>query len=300
MNARVHHWVKAARPLSLGNIWPPALAGWFLATDAGAAGGSGWLLLLLVACWLDQLAIVFLNEVADQAADRLNPRPTLFSGGSRVLVDALIPAATLRRAGLLAASGFLGLCLLAGLLLGDWRAPALALAGIALLHAYSFRPLRLNYEGGGELLQASGVAFVLPGLGLLLAGGTWGLLAPDEWLGLFLLAMPGALGSTLTDAPADRLAGKETLAARFGTSAAALLGLASGCTALGLLADRFSPLGFWSLVTLLGLLLLQRAAFKVWRLPESEAAHGWNRLSAQLLLVFTMLGWLGLGPLSSI
>jgi hypothetical protein len=114
------------------------------------------------------------------------------------------PSAPCAVRGLAVATGFWAACLAAAVIRGDWRIAALALVGLGLLQAYSFRPLRLNYQGGGELLQAAGCGLVLPALGMLLAGGRLAALGPDEWLGLFLLAMPGALGSTLTDAPADR------------------------------------------------------------------------------------------------
>lgn len=296
MNGPFVSWVRAARPLALANIWPPLLAGWWVAGFDGAPGGTPWLVLLLLAGWLDQLAIVLLNEVADVDADRRNPRPTLFSGGSRVLLEQRLSARAVRNAGLAAATGFWTLCLAAAVIRGDWRIAALALAGLGLLQAYSFRPLRLNYEGGGELLQAAGCGLVLPALGILLAGGRLAALGPDEWLGLFLLAMAGALATTLTDAPADRMAGKETLAARFGTTATSLLAVASAAMALVLLEGRLGSLALVGLAVLPGLVLIQRAVFRYLRKPDTEDSHGWNHAAAVLLLLFTLLGWFALGP----
>lgn len=296
MNGKLAAWVRAARPLALANIWPPLLAGWWVAGFNGAPGGTFWLVLLLLAGWLDQLAIVLLNEVADVDADRRNPRPTLFSGGSRVLLENRLSVRAVRSAGLAVATGFWAVCLAAAVIRGDWRIAALALVGLGLLQVYSYRPLRLNYQGGGELLQAAGCGLVLPALGMLLAGGRLAALGPDEWLGLFLLAIPGALGSTLTDAPADREAGKETLAARFGTSATALLAIASAAMALVLLEGHLGPLSLVVLGALPFLVLIQRAVFRFLRKPDTEASHGWNFVAAVLLLAFSLLGWFALGP----
>lgn len=97
MTPRPLDWLRAARPLALGNIWPPLLAGWFLALEQGAPGGSAMLWLLLQAGLFHQQAIVFLNDLADRDADSRNNRPTLFSGGSRVLQEGRITPAALRR-----------------------------------------------------------------------------------------------------------------------------------------------------------------------------------------------------------
>lgn len=297
MSSRPLDWLRAARPLALGNIWPPLLAGWFLAVEGGAPGGVALLALLLVAGWLDQLAIVFLNDLADRETDGLNTRPTLFSGGSRVLVEARITPPALRRAGLLAGTGFLALAMLAGVLRLDPRIPLLALAGLLLLQAYSFSPLRLNYQGGGELLQGLGCGLVLPLLGLLLAGGDPGLVEPGQWLGMFFLAMPGALGSTLTDAPADRLAGKETLAARFGSTAVSLLAIGFAAMGLVMLEALMPVVMLYGLACLTALTLGVRLLHRLLRVEGGPREHHWNMAAALLLLGITMLGWLALVPL---
>jgi 1,4-dihydroxy-2-naphthoate octaprenyltransferase len=295
MYSNLYTWLRAARLLSLGNIWPPLLAGWFIALQEGAAGGNLLLALLLVAGWLDQLAIVFLNEVADVSTDHLNQRPTLFSGGSRVLVEGRLPVRRVRQAGLWAGAGFLALAGVAGVLLADGRLPALALAGLLLLQAYSFPPLRLNYRGGGELLQALGCGAVLPALGLLFAGGDLGGLEGGEWLGLVFLALPGALGSTLSDAPADRLAGKETLAANFGATGVALLASGFAGMSLVMLETRLHPWALVGLSVLMALVLGLKASQRVLKVDGSRD-HPWNVATALLLLAFTFFGWLALIP----
>lgn len=297
MTPRPLDWLRAARPLALGNIWPPLLAGWFLALEQGAPGGSAMLWLLLQAGLFHQQAIVFLNDLADRDADSRNNRPTLFSGGSRVLQEGRITPAALRRAGRVSGAGFLALAILAGAFRMDPRIPLLALAGLLLLQAYSFPPLKLNYRGGGELLQGLGCGLVLPLLGILCAGGDPGLLGPDPWLGLFFLAMPGALGSTLTDAPADRLAGKETLAARFGTTAVSLLAIGFAAMGLVMLEALMPAVMLYGLAGLTALTLVVRLLHRLLRVEGGPREHHWNMAAALLLLGITLLGWLSLVPL---
>jgi 1,4-dihydroxy-2-naphthoate octaprenyltransferase len=212
----VSRWLKASRLPSQSYIAPPLLLG--QAWVAHQHGELSWTILILVQAFgvFDQLCIVYANDYADQATDRLNRTSTLFSGGSRVLVEGLLQPRQLRRAALLMA----GLCLLVGLILslGFDRPAALPLAATALilLWAYSFAPLRLNYRGGGELLQAVGVGAVLPLFGHVAQGGAlehfpWPLLAV-----LLPTHLACAMATALPDEPSDRLSRKRTAAVLLG------------------------------------------------------------------------------------
>ena len=50
--------------------------------------------------------------------------------------------------------------------------PYLGLAGLVVFAAYSFAPLRLNYRGGGEILEVVGVGILLPLTGYYIAAGS--------------------------------------------------------------------------------------------------------------------------------
>ena len=93
----------------------------------------------------------------------------------------------------------------------------LAAVGLLLLWAYSFAPLRLNYRGGGELLEAAGLGGVMPLIGYAALRVEWDyeellLLVP-----IFLYGLIGALVSGLKHEPADRDNGKKTLAVWVGS-----------------------------------------------------------------------------------
>jgi 1,4-dihydroxy-2-naphthoate octaprenyltransferase len=209
-------WMQAARPLAFVNIALPIALGTALgASDNGRLDPGG----LWAALWfgsIDQLVIVFANEVADQRADRHNEHPTFLSGGSRVLVDGLVSPRALARAAALA-----GLALVA---FSTWQAfsrgatwmPALAVAALTLLWAYSFPPLRLSYRGHGELLQGLGTGVVLVLVGHQMQGAPIESFHVAALLPTFLLGVASNIVTSLPDHPADRRAQKRTYAVRRG------------------------------------------------------------------------------------
>jgi 1,4-dihydroxy-2-naphthoate octaprenyltransferase len=204
-------WLRAARLPSLLYLWLPLALGQGLAwRHHGAWSGAlaAWVL-AYGAC--TQLWIVFANDLADEAADRLNPSPTFLSGGGRMLVEGRLSRAALKTAAGLAAAGALacaGVVAAAPGRLGVWP---LAAVGLALLWAYSFPPLRLSYRGGGEWLQAVGLGLVLPVLGYWAqAGALEGfplLLLPP----LLVVNLAIAMATALPDEEGDRLAAKRTV-----------------------------------------------------------------------------------------
>jgi 1,4-dihydroxy-2-naphthoate octaprenyltransferase len=218
--SRARAWIQASRPLAQVNIAVPLVLGAILALPL--TGGLNWRLLgwTLAFGILDQLFIVYLNDVADEPGDRANETHTPFSGGSRVLVESKLEAAALRRAGAAMAGGMLGVAVY--LAVGADRLamlPAWGLA-VALLWAYSFPPIRAAYRGGGEVLQGLGVGVVLPAVGFYVQTGS---LADLPWLALaptFLLGWAGNVTTALPDAPADAMVDKRSYPVRVGSLAA--------------------------------------------------------------------------------
>lgn len=209
--------MQAARILSAVNIQLPLALGYSLAysrTNIESLGSFWWLSLYGLGM---QLYIVFLNDWADRSADILNQRPTMFSGGSRVLVQAKLYPTQLRNAGLV----FGCLALIWGIALGIFFSrpllPMLCLVGLGLLWLYSLYPARLNYRFGGEVLQALGVGGLLPIVAFYFITGH--LLEPDIVgfiFGYYLLQLAAAVAFTLPDVEADKESGKGTIAVHFG------------------------------------------------------------------------------------
>ncbi len=219
-------WLKASRLASQSYIALPLFLGQLLAWRAH--GSWSWEVFALVQAYglFDQLYIVYANDYADRHDDPLNETATIFSGGSRVLVDEQLTPRHLLvgawvMAGLVLATG-----LVIGLVWGRWLVLPLQAVGLGLLWAYSYAPIRMSYRGGGELLQMLGVAGVLPIVGWFAQAGTmtafpWAILA-------FLLPMnlATAICTALPDQPSDELVSKRTLPVQIGGAPARLVTIA--------------------------------------------------------------------------
>jgi 1,4-dihydroxy-2-naphthoate polyprenyltransferase len=209
-------WWSAARPLAQGNI-APAL-GYGEAIAYSVSGHFDIVTALYVGLFgiLDHLFIVFSNDVADSDSDAQNGTFNVFSGGSRVLPEGRLTKRTLARAAI--AMGLTTL-LVAVVVAVRVRRPeliGLGVAAIALLLAYSFRPIRLSYRGGGELLQGLGIGVVLPAVGFFAQaphGARFPLLA---LVPTFVLGVAGNITTALPDAPSDSATGKSTWPVRRG------------------------------------------------------------------------------------
>ncbi len=162
------------------------------------------------------LFILFINDWADQDVDALRRR-VLPQSSPKTIADGVLPAATVLRFGLLSLTLSLASAVWAGGLREQWSVTLLGVFGTALFSVYSLPPFRINDRGGGELLEALGVALVLPVFALhaqlssaalrtaLAQPWCWGFL-----LGFFLLALAAAIASGLGDEHSDRLGGKRT------------------------------------------------------------------------------------------
>ncbi|MFY0526417.1 prenyltransferase [Archangium gephyra] len=215
-------WLQASRLPSQSYLALPLLLGQCVAVHMrGGALDVGTLVAVQLFGVLDQLFIVYANDWADQETDRRNRTATLFSGGSRVLVEGRLSPRALGLAAALCAGALLALSLGLALVRGAPLLVPLAVAALGLLWAYSYPPLRLSYRGGGELLQMVGVAGVLPLYGYVAQGGDPGRF---PWA-LVALLLPThlacAVATALPDEPSDRESGKLTLPARVGGERAA-------------------------------------------------------------------------------
>ena len=210
MQVKVNRWLVAVKLQALPKVLLPVLVGLSLGYQPGS--DQFWSVIVLALCLAVcmQWTIVLLNDYADYQADvrHANKYPELFD--QRALVEGMLVPQQVARAGLLTC---LGTLLSAGGLwyMGRPYVLLLAAVGLLLLWAYSFAPLRLNYRGGGELLEAAGLGGVMPLIGYATLRVEWDyeellLLVP-----IFLYGLIGALVSGLKHEPADRDNGKKTL-----------------------------------------------------------------------------------------
>ena len=257
-------------------------------------GHWSWAVFWLIQCFgiFDQLYIVYANDYADRETDRENATATPFSGGSRVLVEGKLRASTLLKAAVAMAAGAVATTVVLGAIWGRWAAVPLGVVGLLLLWAYSFRPFRLSYRGGGELLQMIGVGGVLPLLGYYGQAGTF------EGFPVWILAtfmalnLSNAITTALPDRPSDRLSEKRTVPVWAGGAAARWL--VSGLHVLGLVAFVVwgqGTMGFevwtWVLLGACGVGVLGLAAMSAKARPGTPAIVAFVAISIAI-----NLGWM--------
>lgn len=216
--------VRMGRPLFLAGGFLLHGLGALMALVEGAALDPLAFLWGQVGVTAAQLMTHYSNEYFDQAADRVNPTPTRWAGGSQVLPEGALAPRTALGAALLCG----GISLAAGLRIGLALRPGplalpLMLLGLGLALGYSAPPLRLHSRGLGELTVAVVVAGLTPLVGYYLQAGR---LAPLPLLAILpLLALQFAMMLVLEmpDAVGDEVGDKRTLVVRLGIERAVRL-----------------------------------------------------------------------------
>jgi 1,4-dihydroxy-2-naphthoate octaprenyltransferase len=295
-------WIQASRPLAQVNIAVPLLLGEMIALVEYGRIDVALLVVAHAFGVLDHLFIVWANDVADEDADRHNEAPTLFSGGSRVLVEGKLKAQQLARAAAGAALAMLALSLYAAFALDRPATPLAWALAVLLLWVYSFPPGRLCYRGGGAITQALGVMVALPLLGFYLQGGDiggfpWAALVP-----CVLLGIAGNITTALPDHPADQATHKTTWPVRYGPRRArkhSLQLIALGAVATPLMLPDLPQIG-WAAIEALPLLLVLVNARALDRAEASDRRACLRFVILNGMAVnLTILGWivaLGLRP----
>jgi len=216
----IGRWIYAAKLESWPKLLVPMLLGQALGVAAATRLDPRAMALGLGFTICELLFIVFLNDWSDRRVDRIKRQMFPDDCSPKTIPDELLPASALLWAGILAGLAALGIAAYAQVALGR---ESIAWAGLGLLTiflAYSFPPLRLNYRGGGEGLEALGVGIALPWFNLFLQSGeVW---TRQLWVlpGFAVLALASAIASGLADEQSDRRGGKRTYASEYGNRAA--------------------------------------------------------------------------------
>ncbi len=163
--------------------------------------------------------IVLLNDYADINVDTIKRKLFPNDCSPKTIPDQILSKQSILVAGIM--SGFLSI--LTAFILEDYTERSFILffsfVCIIVFAAYSLPPFRLNYRGGGELLEMIGVGFMLPLFHFYLHLGFH-----FDSVFMFLLlvstlfAFSSALASGLSDEESDRLGGKSTFVILFGNA----------------------------------------------------------------------------------
>ncbi len=231
--------VYALKPASWGKLLIPTLIGQcagfahvFSRPDGVADLNEGTWWARSVLGWVFTVCllgyIVLLNDWADQRVDAIKRRMFPSNCSPKTIPDGILDAHTVLVGGL--GFGLLGCSVVAGLAAwGAWTAAWCGLACFLCFALYSLPPARLNYRGGGEVLEGLGVGLLLPLMQWITVSGhsqldSQSALRMAAWLlGFGILAFASGVTSGFADEGSDREGGKRTIATWIGSRRAARL-----------------------------------------------------------------------------
>jgi 1,4-dihydroxy-2-naphthoate polyprenyltransferase len=217
--------------------------------------------LTIAAACAVHLGLNVANDVFDTlaGADDANATPTRFSGGSRVIQNALVSVGqmSMLAAACYVLAGVIGLALLD--LRGSTALIAIAAVGLVISLAYTMPPLKLVYRGFGEVATLIGFGPVmLLGAYVVQSRGSLSLAAAIVSLPVGLLVAMILYVNEIPDRAGDARAGKRTLPVRL-PKAQVILGFDLAVGAAFLVIIGGAATGLLPLSVLLALLAVPLA-----------------------------------------
>jgi 1,4-dihydroxy-2-naphthoate octaprenyltransferase/chlorophyll synthase len=246
--SRFERWAYALKPASWPKLLVPALFGQALGASEAAALRFDALAWGVAFTFFGLGFIVLLNDWGDRAVDAIKRKMFPDGCSPKTIPDHLIDARSIAIAGIVFGAATLLVSACAERFLSRPFAFEAGLACMLLFVAYTLPPVRLNYRGGGELLEMTGVGVALPLYNAYLQAGSVELAAWPWILGFSVLSLASGVASGLSDEESDRVGGKRTFASTRGNAAArklteALVVLGAGIWLLGsLVAPSRAPL----------------------------------------------------------
>lgn len=294
-------WLTALRLQFYPMTWVAYAVGALAATPAGGVWGNPLFWVGYLCLFLLEMATVLVNELVDVESDRNNRFFSLFTGGSRVLVNGQLSLREVKAGILVALLGFVASSVWLLSMMPANFSVALAVLGALTVLAlgYTAPPLKLCYRGLGEMDVALTHSLGVVLCGYVFLGGAWQ--DPLPWLlslPLLLAILPSIILSGIPDIAADKAAAKRTLAVRLGQRGALILALvftalAAGAAlvwqVMGLAAGAYAGAAYPAMAhgALLGWLVYRRI----------KSGQPPGRLDGLMAASLTFLLWFGLIPL---
>ncbi|MDZ4725715.1 MAG: prenyltransferase [Leptospira sp.] len=219
----IFSWLQAARIPSQSYIFIPLLLGQTISYVQNNEWNWTYFILIHAFGLFMQLYIIFANDYADFETDLKNKTATIFSGGSRVLVQGKIKKSTLLKAAKVMALLSFIVSIFLSFYHFNYLIVVLCLTGLLLLNQYSYPPLKLSYRGGGELLQMLGVGLVLPIFGYLGQFGEMKNFPIEIFAFLLPINLSCAIATSLPDEPSDNESHKRTIVVVYGSNCAKII-----------------------------------------------------------------------------
>ncbi|UCH29147.1 MAG: prenyltransferase [Myxococcales bacterium] len=265
-DSSVDRWFYALKPASWPKLVVPALFGQLLgasATGQLSLAALGWGFGFTV---FGLAFIVLLNDWGDREVDALKRRMFPDGCSPKTIPDGILRSRSVGVAGV--ACGVVTALLAGGAEVALGRSMAFETGVLCMLVfvAYTLPPVRLNYRGGGELLEMFGVGVALPLYNFYLQAGSIGPVALPWVAGFAVLSLASGVASGLSDEQSDRAGGKRTFASTFGNAAARRLTEASvlaGCgiwVAAAVVRPDWTPV--WAALPAIAIVLWNFAAMR--------------------------------------
>jgi len=299
-------WLRVAR----FQFYPMAFTAYSLGAVAAVATSAPFSLSVFLigyaALFLIEFCTILANEFYDYETDRINANFSIFTGGTRMLVEGRLSSSNVRTALVvsLCVTALLGSALL---MIHREASPVLAaamlLTGLFFGLGYTVPPLKFSYRGAGELVVSGTHSFYLILCGYAFQAGTLGNALP--WLlslPLFFSVLGAITLAGLPDRPADSLVSKRTMAVIFGPRAAAFI--ACGCVALAALSGALlfpSILRSGGIRTAGVALIVVYAAVLLRALSRVIRSRNYDRrINGVMALALGYIIWFGAVPLVSL
>lgn len=253
-----------------------------------------------------EFCAILANEYFDYDSDSKNKNYSIFTGGSRVLVEHRLNFRDVRTG---IGAGFALIAVLsialAMLSASDSRPAILSLiaAGVVLGLGYTVPPLKFSYRGLGEIVVGLTHSIYVILCGYAFQGGLWKDTYP--WMlgvPLFFAVLGTNILAGIPDFEADGDVSKRSIAVIFGPRAAfylAMMCLAAACLSGSVLAYfQLFPVSilYWRIFVIPHLFLL--IAIILFRLFRSNNYEG--RINAIMGCALAYIIWFGLLPLVAI
>ncbi len=273
-------WLYALKPASWPKLLVPTLLGQMIgAASVGSLNG------VAVLCGLAFTVfgigfIVLINDWGDRRVDGIKREMFPQAGSPKTIPDQILSAQSVAVVGLVLGVLTFGVAGAAEVVLRRPLAIEAGIACIAVFAAYTLPPVRLNYRGGGELLEMIGVGVALPLFNVYLQAGRIGA-GVWPWLaGFAFLSLGSGIASGLSDEQSDREGGKRTVASILGnltarrmTEASVVVGALIWCGATLAGSDAMPR---WVMLPALGLV-----ALRFYQLSRLSASAVTNAFAAQ-------------------
>lgn len=221
-------WLKALRPKFFTATLVPILLGSVIAWHGSGEFNWMYFLLTLLGGIFIHAGLNLANDYFDHTSglDEINPHPTPFSGGSRVIQEGLLSPSRILWGSVICFSTGAAIGLFLDLALPGHTLLVIGLVGIFLALFYSADPIRIGYTGLGEVSCGLGFGPIM------VLGSYYVQTGKLDWQPLWASLPVGVLIALVLyinefpDYEADKQAGKRTLVVILGKKKAVRLYLA--------------------------------------------------------------------------